>query len=84
MSEDDAITIIREMLQLTLLLSAPILLAALVVGLVVGVLQAMTQVQEQTLAFVPKIIGMGVITALALPWLFRSIMEFAGRMFGAM
>jgi len=83
-SEEHAIVMVREMLQLTLFLSAPILLAAVFVGLVVGVLQAMTQVQEQTLAFVPKILGMGVITALSLPWLFRAIMFFSERMFASL
>jgi len=67
-----------------LLLSAPVLLAGLVIGLIVSVLQAVTQVQEQTLSFVPKILGMGVMTIIALPWALRLLSEFSQRMFGGM
>lgn len=77
-----AIDLMREAFQLTLMLSAPILLAALAVGLVIGVLQAMTQVQEQTLSFVPKMLGMGVVAILSIPWMLKIIMEFSVRMFG--
>ncbi|MEM7681090.1 MAG: flagellar biosynthesis protein FliQ [Planctomycetota bacterium] len=81
MSPDQSIDILREALTLMLMLSAPILGAALVVGLAISILQAVTQVQEQTLTFVPKILGMGTIAILAMPWLIQKIMDFSERMF---
>ncbi|MEM1110062.1 MAG: flagellar biosynthesis protein FliQ [Planctomycetota bacterium] len=79
---DQAIQLVRETLTLMLFLSAPILLVALAVGLVISVIQAATQLQEQTLSFVPKILGMGVIAVLTAPWMFAKIMDFSARMFG--
>ena len=79
---DPTIQLVRETLTLMLFLAAPILLAALVVGLAVSVLQAATQIQEQTLSFVPKILGMGIVAILTMPWLFQKIMDFSARMFG--
>ena len=76
-----AIDLVREALTLVLLVSLPILVAALVIGLAVSLLQAVTQVQEQTLSFVPKIIGMGVVAILVMPWVALRIMDFAARMF---
>ena len=81
MSDAYAIDIVREALGLVLMLSLPILAAALVVGLSVSILQAVTQVQEQTLSFVPKILGMGVVAIFVMPWIAVQIMDFAGRMF---
>jgi len=82
MSPDQAVEMVRETLTLMLMLSMPILAAALVIGLLVSVLQAVTQIQEQTLSFVPKILGMGIVAIIAAPWLFTKIVEFAARMFG--
>lgn len=84
MSFDSAIDVVRETLTLMLLLSMPVLLAALVVGLVVSVAQAVTQIQEQTLSFVPKILGMGIMAILMMPWIIVKIMEFSARMFGTL
>ncbi len=82
MTNAEAVDIVREALTLMLLLSAPILAAALVVGLTISILQAVTQIQEQTLTFVPKILGMGAVAILAMPWLIQKIMDFSVRMFG--
>jgi flagellar biosynthetic protein FliQ len=84
MTFDQAVDLVRESLTLMLFLSAPILMAALVVGLAVSILQAVTQVQEQTLSFVPKILGMGIVAILTAPWLFSKIMDFSARMFGGL
>jgi len=84
MTVPQAIDTVREVFYLMLLISLPILAAALVVGLAVSVLQAVTQIQEQTLSFVPKIIGMGVVAMLAVPWIIVRIMDFAARMFGGL
>ena len=81
MNETQAIEFVRETLTLMLMLSLPVLAAALIVGLVISILQAVTQIQEQTLSFVPKIIGMGVVAIIAMPWIVAKILEFASRMF---
>ncbi len=82
MDVNQAIDVVRETLTLMLMLSMPILAAALVIGLIVSLLQAVTQVQEQTLSFVPKIVGMGLAAIIVLPWIITQIMDFATRMFG--
>ncbi len=79
---DQAIQLVRETLTLMLFLSAPILIVALAVGLVISVIQAATQLQEQTLSFVPKILGMGAVAIVTAPWMFMKIMDFSARMFG--
>ena len=84
MSEAEAISVVRDALTVMLLGSAPILLAGLVIGLIVSILQAVTQVQEQTLSFVPKILGMGVCAILIAPWIARLIGDFAVRMFSGL
>ena len=81
MSIDQAVDIVREALMLMLLLSMPILGAALVIGMSVSIFQAMTQIQEQTLSFVPKIIGMVIVTILVTPWIATMILDFAKKMF---
>ncbi len=81
MTVEQATDLIRESLRLMLLISAPILAAALIIGLLVSVLQAVTQIQEQTLSFVPKIVGMAIVTIMAAPYLALQLMDFARRMF---
>lgn len=81
MAVDQAVDIVREALTLMLLLSLPILGAALVIGMSVSIFQAMTQIQEQTLSFVPKIIGMVIVTILVTPWIATMILDFARKMF---
>lgn len=65
-----------QALQLILLLSAPILAAGLIVGLVVSILQAVTSIQEATLAFVPKIVVVFVAVIIFLPWMMRTMLSF--------
>ena len=67
----------REMVVLVLLVSAPPLLAALVVGLVTGVLQAATQVQEQALGVVPRLLAVFVALGVAAPWIGARLIRFA-------
>jgi len=82
MNLDQAVDMVRESLTVMLLLSSPILAAAVTIGLIISVLQAVTQIQEQTLSFVPKIMGMGIVAIFVTPWVATSIMEFARRMIG--
>ena len=80
--DTENLALVREALMITLLVSAPILGAGLLVGLVISLLQAVTQVQEQTLAFVPKIVAMVLVAVLLLGWIGGQISVFDERMFG--
>ncbi len=82
MGIDQALDIGREAVLIALLISAPMLLTGLVVGLTLSLLQAVTQIQEQTLTFVPKIIGMAVAGILFLPWIAQKLLEYSAGMFG--
>lgn len=81
MSETYILGISIQALYLILLCSAPMLVAALTVGLVISILQATTQIQEQTLSFVPKIIATFVAVMLAGPWIGSAIAKFAVQLF---
>ena len=65
-----------ESLYLVLLVSAPVLLTSVIIGLVIGILQAATQVQEQTLSFVPKLVGVGLALALLGGWMGAQLVRF--------
>ena len=78
---DQAIDILREALLVALYISGPILVVGLVIGLSVSIFQAVTQIQEQTLTFVPKIVGMVVTVIIIVPWIGVMLMEFSARMF---
>ena len=82
MSLDHAVELLRHAFLLTLLVVTPILIAGLLVGLVVSLFQAVTQLQEQTLSFIPKIIAMIVCTIVLLPWIGQQLIEYARQMFG--
>ena len=82
MQTADAIDLTRETLSMMLLLSTPILLTGLLIGLCISVLQAVTQIQEQTLTFVPKIVGMALATIFLAPWAVQHMLEFSARIFG--
>lgn len=81
----DAVTNMgREALYLSLVVSAPVMVLSLAVGLVVSFLQATTQIHEQTLAFVPKIIASFVALLLFGPWMMTRLIDFTSRLFTAL
>jgi flagellar biosynthetic protein FliQ len=82
MTFDQSIELLRHALLLALLVSAPVLAAGLVVGLVTSLLCAVTQVQEQTLTFIPKIVAMAVCAIALTPWIGQHLVEFARVAFG--
>lgn len=71
-----AVDLIHHAVWLTLLVAAPLLLTALGVGLLVSLVQAVTQLQEQTLTFIPKLIAMAVVFVIALPWTITQLVEY--------
>ena len=71
----------REALMTTLLISAPPLLAGLAVGLIISIFQAVTQIQEFTLTFIPKILAVFVATMIFLPWMLQVFLSFTTRLY---
>jgi flagellar biosynthetic protein FliQ len=79
MNAQTVLAVGRDALTLLLTVSLPILLAVLVVGLVVSIFQAITQIHEQTLAFVPKLIAAVVVFAIAGPWMLSTLVDYIRR-----
>jgi len=77
MTPETVVTVGRHALEVTLLLAAPLLLTALAVGLIVGIFQAATQINEMTLSFIPKLLAMAAVLALTGPWMLRTLCSFA-------
>ncbi|MEY4592374.1 MAG: hypothetical protein RIR18_1269 [Pseudomonadota bacterium] len=73
----------RQAIEATLVLSAPLLLTALIIGLIVSIFQAATQINEQTLSFIPKIVGAFLALLLAGPWMLSYITEYFQRMYNS-
>lgn len=81
MTPDTVITLARQAVELTLLVSAPLLLTALAVGLLVSVFQAATQINEMTLSFIPKLLAMLVVLVVAGPWMITVLTDYMRRLF---
>jgi flagellar biosynthetic protein FliQ len=81
MNSTYVIAMVREALELTLLVSAPLLLTALAVGLVVSIFQAATQINEATLSFIPKLIGVFVAIVITGPWILQLLIDYTQRLF---
>ena len=79
MSLEQVSSLLQDMMFTTLLVSAPVLLAGLGVGLIIAVFQAATQINEQTLTFVPKIVTVFAVFGALFPWMMRMMMQFNGR-----
>lgn len=75
------ISIIKDAVQTGLMVAAPILIVSLVVGLIISIFQATTQIQEQTLTFVPKLIAAAVVGLIAGPWMLHTVVNFTQRIF---
>lgn len=81
MSHVMVIDLARQAMMLALMLAGPLMLMALVVGLVVSVIQAVTSIQEQTLSFVPKLIMVGGAFLIALPWMIQQMVKYTTELF---
>jgi flagellar biosynthetic protein FliQ len=81
MDQGLAISVLREAVLLIIKLSLPILLVALIVGVIISLLQALTQIQEQTLTFVPKMLAVFGVLVLLLPFMLGSLQDFATDLF---
>jgi flagellar biosynthesis protein FliQ len=76
MTPETVLTIAQQSLTVATMLAAPLLLGALATGLIIGVLQAATQINEMTLSFIPKLLALVVTLLLVGPWMLREIMFF--------
>lgn len=81
MSSFDIMNFVTQAMYLIVVLSAPILLTSMIVGLIISLLQAVTQIQEQTLSFVPKMVFTFIVIALAATWIGNSLYSFAIEIF---
>ena len=78
-----AAELLKQALTLALTLGGPLLLAALLTGVLVSLFQALTQIQEQTLTFIPKLVVMSAVFLFSLFWMMRGLVEFTVRMIRA-
>ena len=81
MGPETVLTVGRDALWLAVLLAGPLLLAALAVGLLIGVFQAATQIQEMTLSFIPKLLALVIALFVAGPWMLSVAVGFSRRLF---
>jgi flagellar biosynthetic protein FliQ len=81
MTTDLIVGIMAETIKVTLLISAPALLVGLVVGVAVSLFQAVTQIQEMTLVFVPKIVAVMVTLVIVLPWMINLLVAYTHNLF---
>lgn len=76
-----ATDLLRDAMIVTLVIVGPILGIGMVVGLIISLVQAVTQIQEPTLAFVPKIFAMAIALVLVMPWMFERLLEYTRHLF---
>jgi flagellar biosynthesis protein FliQ len=80
MNPEFAVELVKAMIFQALALAAPILIVAMLIGLGVSLFQAVTSIHEQTLSFVPKVLGIVTVLIVAMPWLLRTSIEFTTMM----
>lgn len=81
MSPELALTLTRDAMWLALQLAAPLLITSLLVGVLVGLFQAATQINEMTLSFIPKLLAMAAVALIAGPWMLQLVTDYTRRLF---
>ena len=81
MTPETVMTVGRQALEVTAMLAGPLLISSLIVGLIIAMFQAATQINEMTLTFIPKLITIGVVLMVGGPWLLQNLMSFTIRLF---
>ena len=84
MSQTTVLTVLQQTLWTAIQIGGPILLVALVIGLVISLFQAVTQVNEMTLSYVPKVLGIAAILVFAGPWMLQTLLDFTARLYTAL
>lgn len=82
MTPEAVMTIGQQAIQVTLMISAPLLLSALLIGLIVSIFQAATQINEMTLSFIPKLLGIFIVLIFTGPWMLTMMVDYMQRLFG--
>ena len=81
MNQDVVISLSMEAMQLALKIGLPLMLVGLVVGLLVSIFQAVTQIQEMTLTFIPKILALGLVLVIAGPWMLGELLTYTENLY---
>jgi flagellar biosynthetic protein FliQ len=81
MTPESVMTMGRTAMEVTLMVSAPLLLVALIVGLIISIFQAATQINEATLSFIPKLVGVFVTLVVAGPWMLSVMLDYMRQVF---
>ncbi len=81
MTPESVMSMGRHAMEVTLMVAAPLLMVALVIGLIVSIFQAATQINEQTLSFIPKLVGIFVTLIIAGPWMLSIMLDYMREMF---
>lgn len=81
MTPESVMSLGRHAMEVTLMVAAPMLLVALIIGLIVSIFQAATQINEQTLSFIPKLVGIFAAMVIAGPWMLSIMLDYMREMF---
>jgi flagellar biosynthetic protein FliQ len=81
MNRDQVVSLVVDAMSVSLKVALPVLLVSLVVGLAVSIFQAVTQIQEQTLTFIPKVVAMAVVIVVAGPWMLGQIVSYTQNLY---
>ena len=81
MTPESVMTMGRTAMEVTLMISAPLLLVALIIGLIISIFQAATQINEATLSFIPKLVGVFVALVVAGPWMLSVMLDYMRQVF---
>ncbi|MEI7461240.1 MAG: flagellar biosynthesis protein FliQ [Pirellula sp.] len=81
MTPNEAIDLVRDAILMSLIIAAPLLLIGMVVGLGIGLIQALTQIQDQTVSTVPKLVAMTIAIIICLPWLTDRMLEYSRNLY---
>ena len=82
MSQEFILKLARDTLQITLMISGPMLLVSLVIGIIISITQVVTSIQDMTLSFVPRVIAVFVTFLLAFPWAMKILLAFTAQLYG--
>ncbi len=83
MPVETVIQMVVDALRIAMMISAPMLLTALVVGIIISLFQSVTQIQEMTLTFIPKILATFLALMISLPWMLQTLMDYFNKLFEA-
>jgi flagellar biosynthetic protein FliQ len=83
MNQDTVVNLASQAITLALSVAGPLLLASLVIGLVISVFQAVTQIQEQTLSLIPKIVGIVLVIVVLGPWMVNKMVTYTQNLYGS-